>query len=409
MVALRSGAQSKLWASCGLAALVFFGNAGRIGPQDLARSATAQPAAERFRERVTGALSVLRVAGFDLPRPLGTHVPSPEAQRVAAYVPKAGAALVNRGSKGDLLVPRIQVELTAELLQEDARGDAAEADEIEAAQRFAPFPEYDVSVSLELHPRVPATPAASGTDPDDLNQEFSAARLYFGAAPVGATLAAIEPWKDDEAPAVSSFVSVRPDAQAANDDSRGLDAIPPVVVAAVSPSEALRSISPAQRLRLEGPARAKAEKCLANAIYFESRSEPVRGQIAVAQVVLNRTFSGYYPNDICGVVYQGSHRHLSCQFTFACDGIPDVVTEQTQWDRAVRIAKAALDGKIWLPDVGRATHYHASYVYPYWVRSMRRLQKIGLHSFYRPRRWGDGADAPSWGHGTATAEVAARF
>ena len=86
-----------------------------------------------------------------------------------------------------------------------------------------------------------------------------------------------------------------------------------------------RPKTPAERLGLAGPKRAKAEKCLANAVYFKSRSEPVRGQIAVAQVVMNRAFSGFYPNDVCGVVYQNAHRHLSCQFTFACDGIPDVV------------------------------------------------------------------------------------
>ena len=82
-----------------------------------------------------------------------------------------------------------------------------------------------------------------------------------------------------------------------------------------------RPKSPAERLGLAGPKRAKAEKCLANAVYFEARSEPVRGQIAVAQVVMNRAFSGFYPNDVCGVVYQNAHRHLACQFTFACDGI----------------------------------------------------------------------------------------
>jgi spore germination cell wall hydrolase CwlJ-like protein len=74
----------------------------------------------------------------------------------------------------------------------------------------------------------------------------------------------------------------------------------------------------------------------------------------------------------------------------------------------MRIAAATLDGKVWLPDVGRATHYHASYVYPYWVRSMRRLKKIGLHSFYRPRKWGDGSDAPSWG-ARANPELVAQF
>ena len=90
-------------------------------------------------------------------------------------------------------------------------------------------------------------------------------------------------------------------------------------------------LTPAQELGLEGKDRAKAEKCLANAIYFEARNEPVRGQIAVAQVVLNRVFSPYYPGDVCGVVYQNAHRRLACQFTFACDGIPDIVREKGPW------------------------------------------------------------------------------
>ena len=170
-----------------------------------------------------------------------------------------------------------------------------------------------------------------------------------------------------------------------------------------------RPKSPAERLGLLGPKRAKAEKCLANAVYFESRSEPVRGQIAVAQVVMNRVFSGFYPNDVCGVVYQNARRHLACQFTFACDGIPDVVTDEESWSRAQRIARETLDGKLWLPEIAKSTHYHASYVYPYWVRAMRKNAKIGLHNFYRPRKWGAGDDAPSWGSATYTADAAAKM
>ena len=77
----------------------------------------------------------------------------------------------------------------------------------------------------------------------------------------------------------------------------------------------------------------------------------MRGQIAVAQVVMNRVFSGFYPNTVCGVVYQNSHRHLACQFTFACDGIRDVVNEPDMWERAMKIAKETLDGRLWLPEV----------------------------------------------------------
>src|SRR5690606_17407057 len=85
--------------------------------------------------------------------------------------------------------------------------------------------------------------------------------------------------------------------------------------------------TPAERLKLDTKTRAKAEKCLAEAVYFEARSEPYRGQIAVAQVVMNRVFSPFYPNEVCGVVYQNAHRRLACQFTFACDGIPERITD----------------------------------------------------------------------------------
>ena len=161
-------------------------------------------------------------------------------------------------------------------------------------------------------------------------------------------------------------------------------------------------LTPAQELGLEGKERAKAEHCLATAIYFEARNEPVRGQIGVAQVVLNRVFSPYYPDTVCGVVYQNAHRRLSCQFTFACDGIPDVVREKGPWIRAQRIAKQALDSQVWLPDVAKSTHYHATYVRPKWIREMKTMVKHGQHIFYRPHRWGDGADEAGWGVASLT-------
>jgi spore germination cell wall hydrolase CwlJ-like protein len=133
----------------------------------------------------------------------------------------------------------------------------------------------------------------------------------------------------------------------------------------------------------------------------------LRGQIAVAQVVMNRVFSPFYPNDVCGVVYQNAHRHLSCQFTFACDGIPERVTDWGPWRRAKRIAKATLDGKIWLPEVAKSTHYHAAYVRPNWIRDMRRMARHGLHTFYRPRNWGDGSEETNWSNIVHTAARAA--
>ena len=166
--------------------------------------------------------------------------------------------------------------------------------------------------------------------------------------------------------------------------------------------------TPAQRLGLEGRARAKAEKCLADAVYFEARGEVRKGQEAVAQVVMNRVFSGYYPHDVCGVVYQNAHRHLACQFTFACEG-KDLsrIDEPDMWEQAKSIAKDTLDGKIWLAEVGHATHYHAYWVHPTWVHEMTRLYKLGVHTFYRPRNWGDGEDEPVWGKGASIAAPAA--
>ena len=158
-----------------------------------------------------------------------------------------------------------------------------------------------------------------------------------------------------------------------------------------------RPKTPAERLGLDTKQRAKAEKCLAEAVYFESRGEPKRGQIAVAQVVMNRVFSGFYPNNVCGVVYQNAHRKLACQFTFACDNVPDVVNEPDMWEQAKQIARDMLDGKLWLPEIGHSTHYHAYWVHPSWVNEMRRLYKIGVHSFYRPRAWGDGSTRRSRG------------
>jgi hypothetical protein len=168
-------------------------------------------------------------------------------------------------------------------------------------------------------------------------------------------------------------------------------------------------MSPAERLGLDEEGREQAEKCLAEAIYFEARGEAVRGQMAVAQVILNRAFSGKYPNTVCGVVYQNAHRHLACQFTFACDGKPDVVREPDMWERAKTISTEMLDGKLWLPEVGKATHYHAYWVRPGWVREMTKMHKLGVHTFYRPRKWGDGEDAPEWGDPDSTEESARKL
>lgn len=128
---------------------------------------------------------------------------------------------------------------------------------------------------------------------------------------------------------------------------------------------------------------AKQQRCLTAGIYFEARGEPVRGQAAVSQVILNRVKNPTYPDTICGVVYQNKHWRNRCQFSFACDHIKDAVNDKKRWEIAQYVARETTEGRIWLREVGSSTHYHATYVSPKWARSMKRVGRIGLHIFYR--------------------------
>ena len=123
--------------------------------------------------------------------------------------------------------------------------------------------------------------------------------------------------------------------------------------------------------------------CLATAVYFEARGESYRGQVAVAQVVLNRVKDHRYPDTICGVVFQNQSRRNSCQFSFACDGIPEVINDSKSWAQAEDIAQRFTAGELYLTEVANATHYHATYVRPAWAPRMTKLTQIGLHVFYK--------------------------
>ena len=122
---------------------------------------------------------------------------------------------------------------------------------------------------------------------------------------------------------------------------------------------------------------------MATAIYFEARGESYRGQVAVGQVVMNRLAHPIYPKTICGVVFQNEQMRNACQFSFACDGIPETVTEPQAWAQAESIAKGVISGSLYLPEVENATHYHATYVYPDWAPQLKRVTKIGNHIFYK--------------------------
>ncbi len=134
--------------------------------------------------------------------------------------------------------------------------------------------------------------------------------------------------------------------------------------------------------RLSKEARQRDLSCLSKAIYFEARGEPERGQKAVAQVIMNRVRNSFHPDTVCGVVLEGEHLRNKCQFSFACDGIPDVIRDAEKWREVQALAKKVFDGKIWLNEIGNANQYHASSVNPDWARTMRKITTIGNHKFY---------------------------
>jgi spore germination cell wall hydrolase CwlJ-like protein len=135
--------------------------------------------------------------------------------------------------------------------------------------------------------------------------------------------------------------------------------------------------------------RARALQCLSQAVYYEAAREPLKGQQAVAQVVLNRVRHPAYPKSICGVVYQGAARATGCQFTFTCDGSLAWAPEPGLWRQAQGVANRALAGFV-DRQVGSATHYHANYVAPYWAPTLVKMTQVGAHIFYRwTGPWGE--------------------
>lgn len=450
-------------ASFGFAFTVFACLPTETGYQDIAALLARQPGVtESWRKQaIASTFGTIHAATFSLPNPIGSWIPRVPSLHLASLRGEAdvtgsiardplGQVLrppqasdfptVDRTNKGDRLSvkgDRLQVppvsappsESAHAILPEDEAGAAPVLEnvslpdeipletasvgpldpELEAALKSTPLPQYPASKGIgsdtPLDPNVTASEAAAPAKTSFIVQTST---LYFGSSSLGLSSGSLESWTPGEEPRL--IISGEPDTDlkqlpASTGGEEGSSLAPK----GESTAAPRRPKSPAERLGLDAKTYAKSAKCLAEAVYFEARGEPVRGQIAVAQVVVNRAFSGYYPVTVCGVVYQNSHRYLSCQFTFACDGIKDVVTEQEQWDRAKKIAKEMLDGRLWLPEVNRSTHYHATYVRPYWVREMRKMTKTGLHVFYRPRQWGDGSEVPAWGTPEETAEIAAKL
>ena len=460
MSVLRSRPKGALYASFGLGLCIFALVPDEIGYQDIASLLARQPGvAERWQNRMFSAASSIQLATYSFGRPIGTSSSEAAPYRLASLDtqgPGVTGALtrnpmlqtpsryqasdfprVDRTRKGDRLaiLPSTPDEPGAPSERTPASENPSNSNgsvfgaktavrptierapldpELQAALSAPPLAQYDVSMSLESQPLddlkiAPGAAIGLETMPSHDGFNVNTASLYFGNATLGGSPENMERWQPGEAPIVLPDPDLKlplPLASEVMPKAGGESIAPKGEVNA----DDQRAATPAERLGLfDDKMRAKSEKCLAEAVYFEARGEAVRGQIAVAQVVLNRAFSGFYPTTVCGVVYQNKHRHFACQFTFACDNTPDVIREPDMWERARKIAKAIMDGQLWLSEVGKSTHYHAYWVRPSWVGEMKKMYKFGVHTFYRPRAWGDGSEAPSWGTAAQTAAISAEL
>ena len=124
-------------------------------------------------------------------------------------------------------------------------------------------------------------------------------------------------------------------------------------------------------------------KCLSEALYFEARGETVKGQFAVAEVIMNRVKSSRFPDTPCAVIRQGTGKRFQCQFTYTCDGHREVIAEPQAYRRVSTVARAIIDGVAGNLTDG-ATYYHNTSVRPRWAKRFTRTARIGVHLFYRP-------------------------
>jgi len=466
MSVLRNRPKGARFASFGFGLCVFALIPNETGYQDIASLLARQPGvAERWQKRVFSSASTIQVATYAFGRPIGTSIPQTATYRLASLdtqriditgsvtrnpimlIPPRYQASdfpkVDRTLKGDRLVivpPQPSAPVNTAPSNEDpstsnasVRGAKTAAappvertpldPELQEALSAPPLVQYDVAMSLEAQPLedLKAAPDASALplEPVPSRDGFSVktASLFFGTTSLGGSIESMERWRPGEEPLIvmpgalpDPDLKITASLPSAAELLKAGDSGESIAAKGEVNTDNQRAKTPAERLGLfDEKARAKSEKCLTEAVYFEARGEAVRGQIAVAQVVMNRAFSGFYPSTVCGVVYQNKHRHLACQFTFACDRVADVVREPDMWDRARKIAKAMLDGQLWLPEVAKSTHYHAYWVRPSWVNEMKKMYKFGVHTFYRPRAWGDGSEAPSWGTPAETAAISAKL
>src|SRR6516225_4072697 len=346
MSVMRNRPRDVRLASFGFALCVFALTPNEIGYQDIASLLARQPGVtERWQKRVFAPAASIQLATYSFGRPIGTPAPVSATFRLAnnadtditgsithnpvLQVPPRYQASdfpkVDRTLKGDRLVIQPPTEPQGQAPSDNtpgledpaasnssvpgmktsevpATGRAPLDPELQAAMKAPPLPQYDISLSLEAQPlddlKGTSEAASIAIEPSPSRDGFNVktASLFFGTSSLGGALEGLERWQPGEEPTV-----VMPDP-----DMKMMAALPPGSDAAkasesgesVAPkgevnSDDQRTKTPAERLGLlDEKSRAKSEKCLAEAIYFEARGEAVRGQIAVAQVVLNRAFSG---------------------------------------------------------------------------------------------------------------------
>ncbi len=303
-------------------------------------------------------------------------------------------------------------------------GDYGAPDEIEPNRTLkdpaTPFPEVDRDAKgdpfIGLRPGFDARGRKSpvGAEPDPLqasprdaqgprDAEFDPGHTMSPALPRDPERA-----PGAEAPSVSDGATPAVPLEYALNSSSPTSSDGVVVVVEADPGQADTTIAEKSPLAGDQPNyatlidpkdSARQMRCLAEAIYFESRSEPEAGQAAVAQVVLNRVRSGIYPATVCGVVYQDRNRPFACQFSFACEGKSLRIEEPGPWAVATRIAQEVVSGQNYNPAVAEAVNYHANYVSPFWVGYLRRVDRIGAHIFYAMRDGVDWAPGALNGHG----------
>lgn len=198
----------------------------------------------------------------------------------------------------------------------------------------------------------------------------------FGAGSTGA-------WAQEETVPLQDGVAVVTDVSAADEPRFVIEeSAQPIDVQEFGEEAAARYRQAASLQELVGDMPIDAElsadmKCLAEAVYFEARGEPLDGQLAVAKVVINRAMSGIYPSDYCSVITQRA------QFSFVRGGrIPQADENSAAWRKAKAVAQIAHQG-LWACAADNAMFFHATYVKPSWANRKQQLARIDTHIFYR--------------------------